>query len=135
MSTRATYQFKQEGKPTVIIYKHHDGYPVGAADHLKCAVGSSNPAEAFLRAHDEAEITESHEIHGDTEYRYNVINQQVEVYERNYDSGNWAKVLECELEQFVEGAVSREAFETLGRISEIEKQIQALKEEAARLLA
>jgi len=75
MSTRATYQFINDGHPTT-IYIHHDGYPEGAASYLWNLLHAKNErgclATQFLRANDNAEITESHEIHGDTEYRYTV---------------------------------------------------------------
>ena len=66
MSTRATYEFRSNFHNPVVIYKHHDGYPEGAVEHLE----GVRTAEQFIRKIDEAEITDSHELHGDTEYRY-----------------------------------------------------------------
>ena len=66
MSTRATYEFRSNFHNPVVIYKHHDGYPEGAVEHLE----GVRTAEQFIRKIDEAEITDSHEVHGDTEYRY-----------------------------------------------------------------
>jgi len=67
MSTRATYEFSL-GDKTTYCYKHHDGYPEGAAEWLK----GVRTAEDFIRKNEGVEITESHDIHGDTEYRYRI---------------------------------------------------------------
>lgn len=72
MSTRATYKINN-----TTIYIHHDGYEQGAATYFYNAMITENKAgnleTYFLRANEKAEITESHESHGDTEYRYNII--------------------------------------------------------------
>ena len=74
MSTRATYQFNCGFKKEPVIYLHHDGYPEGAADYFYnmfiCENKKGSFFDTFHRANDRAEITESHESHGDTEYRY-----------------------------------------------------------------
>ncbi len=79
MSTRATYQFKSDrnsGTPGACIYVHHDGYSEGAAEYFALMLAHSNKrggmACQFLRANEGAELTGSHESHGDTEYRYTV---------------------------------------------------------------
>ena len=80
MSTRATYQFTSEResnfKIKTTIYIHHDGYPAGAACHFYKALilqnQRGNGPEALIRSNKEAEITKSHDIHGDTVFRYNV---------------------------------------------------------------
>lgn len=43
MSTRAVYQFKESGKygDAFVVYKHHDGYPSGAATVIQAARGLS----------------------------------------------------------------------------------------------
>ena len=77
MSTRATYRFipknsvRGRWQSITTIYIHHDGYPEGAASYLEDAF----TAEAFLAKNDRAEVTESHEIHGDTEYRYDITEE------------------------------------------------------------
>jgi hypothetical protein len=92
MSTRATYQFTgarspglNHSIPTITIYIHHDGYPEGAAKYFwnahHAARGSLN-VERFLFGNDRAEITESHEAHGDTEYRYTLAGDQLTGYKR-----------------------------------------------------
>ena len=74
MSTRATYQFSGRYMATVVLYIHHDGYESGAAAYFwnahHCANQNGNFADAFHRANDRAEFTQSHAAHGDTEYRY-----------------------------------------------------------------
>lgn len=76
MSTRATYRFSgEEWCPPTTIYIHYDGYPTGAAWYFYTML--TNPSKGsmatqFIRANDQAEVTESHECHGDTEYRYDL---------------------------------------------------------------
>lgn len=75
MSTRATYLFKgSEYRPDVCLYIHHDSYESGAAYYLYNAFNSGGnvSAESMIRGNDKAEITESHDAHGDTEYRYTI---------------------------------------------------------------
>lgn len=87
MSTRATYEI--EGRT---FYIHHDGYPEGAASYfynMVTALTAVNPKSesfdifnhrmcrgglefAFIRGNGNAEPTENHDAHGDTEYRYTV---------------------------------------------------------------
>lgn len=75
MSTRATYSFEN-----VTYYIHYDGYPEGAAQYIQAALladGRGGLQSQFLRANELAEITESHGIHGDTEYRYTFSKDRV----------------------------------------------------------
>ena len=75
MSTRATYEFistVSSFEPNVVVYRHYDGYPEGAADWLK----DVRTAEDFIRKNTEARITQSHDVHGDTDYRYIVTRGQ-----------------------------------------------------------
>lgn len=84
MSTRATYEINE-----TTFYCHCDGYPAGAAAKLANMIGAlTRPADAggvwaiadrrggatfaFIRGNDDAEPTESHQVHGDTEYRWRV---------------------------------------------------------------
>jgi hypothetical protein len=46
MSTRAVYTFKGFGE-TYHVYKHHDGYPTGAAEFLSKAVEAAWPAPRY----------------------------------------------------------------------------------------
>ena len=73
MSTRATYQFISEWSGTHTVYIHHDGYPEGAAQYFTKENGAPIvKVETFLRCNEKAELTKSHEIHGDSEFRYTV---------------------------------------------------------------
>lgn len=69
MSTRATYQING-----TTFYIYYDGYAAGAAGYFYNMVACDNKrggyACQFLRGNDLAELTDSHEYHGDTEYRY-----------------------------------------------------------------
>jgi hypothetical protein len=80
MGTRATYQIGKH-----VFYIHWDGYEDGAAVYFYNMIEANNKlddsgidrplnsggyAENFLRGNPGAEFTESHEIHGDTEYQY-----------------------------------------------------------------
>jgi len=74
MATRATYQFNKKDAESVTVYHHWDGYIAGAACLFMNATenGEKLTAESFLDANKKAEITESHESHGDAEYRYTI---------------------------------------------------------------
>jgi len=125
MSTRATYRFVPDNlrfddnakewwdsneKPAVTLYIHHDGYPEGAAQYLD---GVHSP-EGFIRKNDRAGITANHEVHGDTEYRYDIsvtwtgpdIHRQVGIkaFKREgwgYET-TWKEFFDGSLESFVE---------------------------------
>ena len=76
MSTRGTYKFVDSFSSDVTIYIHYDNYPQGAAVYLYNTL--TNPSKGgfgtqFIRANKEAEITISHDTHGDTEYQYHII--------------------------------------------------------------
>jgi hypothetical protein len=82
MSTRATY--KIDG---VCFYIHYDGYMDGAAGyfwnmHQAMGKGRGGYAEAFLRGNHLASFTESHDVHGDTEYRYDLKGETLTVWAR-----------------------------------------------------
>ena len=94
MATRATYRFAssnpQRNDGDITIYNHWDNYPAGAAEHFFQALVHSGEygllrAESFIRGNERAEITESHEIHGDTDYRYDidVAEQTVKMWKRS----------------------------------------------------
>jgi len=77
MSTRATYEFRDRYGRGGTIYIHTDGYPAGAAHHLARAIvyggERGSMAERMIRGNpDTADLTDSHEGHGDTEYRYTI---------------------------------------------------------------
>ena len=85
MSTRATYQFISEWSGTHTAYIHHDGYPEGAANYLSNGGDPKKPIadiDKFIRANHKAEMTASHEIHGDTEYRYTIKEHQLTAQSR-----------------------------------------------------
>ena len=74
MATRATYEFNSNDSRTT-VYIHWDGYPTGAAVYLYNMIMNTSKgdlATQFIRANKEAEITESHQRHGDTEYQYTI---------------------------------------------------------------
>lgn len=86
MSTRATY--KIDG---VCFYINYDGYMDGAAGyfwnmHHAMGKGRGGYAEAFLRGNHLASFTESHDVHGDTEYRYDLAGETLTVWKR---TGGW----------------------------------------------
>lgn len=74
MSTRATYRFLRSKRCLATIYIHHDGYPSGAAEYIKACINDYGQisVDLFLRTNTRAKITESPEIHGDTEYHYDI---------------------------------------------------------------
>ena len=74
MGTRATYCFSNEGYKTT-VYVHWDGYPSGAAEYFNHVLnfkGAGCFATKFIKAIYAAELTESHDYHGDTEYMYDL---------------------------------------------------------------
>jgi len=109
MSTRATYRFipaDRRFKPAITLYVHHDGYPEGAANYLQGAFY----VEEFIRKNSRAEITLNHEVHGDTEYRYDIINadsrvgRTINAYKRE-GYGNdaaWIQFFDGFINQFIE---------------------------------
>lgn len=97
MSTRATYQFQN-----ACIYIHHDGYEAGAANYFHAAIVAgkgSLTAESMIRANDRAEITSSHELHGDTDYRYTVTSSTLKVESRVDDK--WRVIYNGDLVDFI----------------------------------
>lgn len=102
MSTRATYQI---GK--ICFYIHHDGYLEGAAYYFHNMFACKNPrsglAGRFFRGNENAEFTDSHRAHGDTEYRYTLdektMNLKVEAI--NYDHNKWNVAFDGSVVDFV----------------------------------
>lgn len=92
MSTRGTYQFRIGRYGQATVYIHHDNYPAYAWIYFYRAHmldGRGGLPSDFLRANDGAEITESHEAHGDTEYRYDLDGHTLTVHERVNYSEEW----------------------------------------------
>lgn len=100
MGTRATYQFLgqySDAANALVIYSHWDNYPSGAAANLFSAAveyakgGRFEPRNyrlntiEFIRAVPGVEITESHECHGDTEYRYICSGRTLSAYKAVYN--------------------------------------------------
>lgn len=83
MATRATYGFPDRG---ITVYIHHDGYPEGAAAYFtECILKDNKVTPEGLIRHCEGIITDSHDQHGDTEYRYNILdNDTVEIIKRDW---------------------------------------------------
>mgnify|MGYP006429152171 CR=1 FL=1 len=96
MTTRATYNFANlnMGSTTFTLYDHYDGYPSGAADKLQRAINypnrRGNLTDAFLRANDTAELTLSHDFHGDTEFAYNITKTQIPAFQ--YHVNAWKRL-------------------------------------------
>ena len=122
MGTRATYEWDRGGKggrtlTHTTVYNHYDNYPTGAR---KCLMGTRT-AEDFLHRNQRAEITESHEVHGDTEWRYTItplgihctggddIDLQIEMYQ--YKDSSWVTVYDDRLYKFLEWDGVAEAIE------------------------
>ena len=82
MATRATYCFI-----------HYDGYPEGAASYFYDTFinpSSGGLGTQFIRANKEAEITDGHSSHGDTEYMYDIVGNgpeaEIKAYKLGYDN-------------------------------------------------
>ena len=118
MSTRATYHFKPDGEyahlePTTTIYIHYDGYPEGAAMYFYALLihpSKGDAATQFIRANGQAELTLSHEVHGDTVYRYTLIGHgpqatllaQKAMFENEHDFGPWRKIFGGPVCEFID---------------------------------
>jgi len=75
MSTRGTYEFQHQDGSSKFFYVHHDNYPEGAAEKIWKMFENMYrtelfPEPAFLLMNDRAGLTESHDSHSDTDYRY-----------------------------------------------------------------
>jgi hypothetical protein len=119
MSTRATYLIANRTGQRVYLYGHYDGYPMGAAERLKQVLTyqythprSYGIAETLLRVDENMQITNDHEGHGDTEYRYNIdrdINGKifVEAIERKWMDNEiepnyfWKRIFNGTMEEFI----------------------------------
>jgi hypothetical protein len=98
MSTRATYLFKttNEFDPDTCLYIHHDGYPEGAANYFLNAFSAGGvDVCSMIRGNDGAEMTGSHETHGDTEFRYTIEGLFLTVDERVDFETNTFKTMFC----------------------------------------
>lgn len=114
MGTRATYNIKSEDGLNTFIYQHWDNYPTGASLSLYKALnfnlgvnryGQDVPyilAENFIRANTDARLTESHEIHADTEYRYNLNKNHLTAWRlSDYGTDKWEKFYSGDLDEFI----------------------------------
>ena len=118
MSTRATYQITS-GFSTATVYIHHDGYLSGAASYFKdtidlMRISGRSLLPCFLWANERAELTDCHDAHADTEYRYDLARQDgiwnVTAYKRrSYYSDAFEVVYDGNLSAFVNQHATQEA--------------------------
>jgi hypothetical protein len=119
MSTRAVYTFK-DSYSVHSVYKHHDGYPEGAAEFISKARALAWPGQrfeaadfsaAFVAANKDSGggvyLTKNHQSHGDLSYRYEISWKDgaihVEAFERSYDEigvAKYKKIFRGSLESF-----------------------------------
>lgn len=108
MSTRATYQI--EGKYSkATYYIHYDGYPEGGAVYFWNMLHEQNHrggyTTQFLRANELAEVTSGHEVHSDTEFRYTLKDEFVNVLGRSWideEGGKeWKGVFSGNVHEFI----------------------------------
>ncbi len=101
MATRATYQFISEWSGTYTAYIHHDGYPEGAAQYFLNGDKPIFNINAFIRANHRAEMTASHEIHGDTEYRYTLQGSHLFAQKRINFTNEFETIWDASIETFI----------------------------------
>ena len=122
MSTRATYRIKSEktgGPHTIYFYIHYDGYPKGGAAYFKECLSNEKAMQrggiqkAFASL-EYSEFTHDHEAHWDTEYRYNIFENEkgvisVNVQKMFYLDSNgqmslkeWKTIFNDSMEKFIE---------------------------------
>ena len=106
MSTRASYTF-EESYREVVVYKHHDGYPEGAARWVsraydKESVGLNITPESFIRANQKVRITDK--PHGDEQYRYFITGDEIVVKYREIrnETPKWEKIFDGTMNEFFE---------------------------------
>jgi hypothetical protein len=139
MSTRATYKIVSEGgQPNITLYIHHDGYPEGAAEYFYNLLNVENRrggwATQMIRANDGAEITGSHELHGDTEYRYNLYestNSVEAIKEIGSDNETWQTFFSGSIVDFIKKYIKDADFVEFHGYSDS----QVMPRERARRLA
>lgn len=126
MSTRAVYTFKDSAKASDAyhVYKHHDGYPSGAAEWISAALKNAwalprfeadEFGAAFIAVNKEGSggvrLTHGYTSHGDLEYRYEVTCKsgviQVVAYHVDYGDSpdfsaplKWKQIFAGTLAQF-----------------------------------
>ena len=123
MSTRATYQIED-----MTFYCHHDGYPQYAAVRFARMIAAFNVPTmddsfreiedrrgslmfAFVRGNLDAQPTEGHEAHGDTEWRYTilfcqdqklwVLTSEARTWEAEGAASRWRAKQNIPLDQFI----------------------------------
>lgn len=110
MSTRATYKI-QHNFGSLMTYIHYDGYPTGAAQYffeaqVAARVHNKTLPQVWMFANERAELTESHEIHGDTDFRYDLVQRggewRVTVHKRDgYDVDTYSVFFRGTLLEFL----------------------------------
>lgn len=111
MATRATYNFHNtQLTNSATVYIHQDGYPEGAACYIAGAIDNKGgiTVERFIRVNEDAEVTSSHEAHGDTNYRYDfhragemsVMKHTIELVGDSYQE-NWSLIFDGTITDFI----------------------------------
>jgi hypothetical protein len=132
MSTRACYTFRDENGDEYHVYKHHDGYPTGAAGFITAALAHAWPlprfeaddfAAAFVAANKSnhgggVRLMHSGKIQevvsSDIEYRYEVTPKgkslEVKGYETRYfDKPDETLIFTCDIADLAKAAETAEA--------------------------
>lgn len=124
MSTRAVYTFKDQDQ-TIHVYKHHDGYPTGAAQWIAAALPHAWPLPRFEANEFSAafvagnkggngggvRLIQSGDVRevapGDIEYRYEISQGKdgalrVKAWDTNYwhDPREESLIIDCRLDKF-----------------------------------
>lgn len=114
MSTRAVYTFIDKGTDQYHVYKHHDGYPSGAAQWIEAAIKWAWPlprfeacefAASFVVANKVSSggvyLTHHYDRHGDLAYRYEIKCERRKLWVTAYEAyGGWHKIFEGSLAAF-----------------------------------
>ena len=109
MSTRATYTFKTRFTGTTTFYIHHNGYERGAANLYFAPCFDRFGPDAFYRTNERAELTKNRDMHGDTEFHYEIEmddekpqDADLTVYARDYSGDDkWNKIFEGKVIDFI----------------------------------
>jgi hypothetical protein len=130
MSTRGTYRVQNGDWTKAYFYIHYDNYPEGAACYFKDCLDrmEKNARMDFIKAFmtlEYSELTNDHEAHGDTEFRYNIntVNKKhaedtkhpiyIEAFKKEYikDNVSWTVFFDGMIDEFIKKFIEEEANE------------------------
>ena len=121
MSTRAVYTFVDADGARFHVYKHHDGYPTGAAEAISNATKlawvlprfeADEFGAAFIAANKDSagslRLTSGPDAHGDLEYRYEIRCKAGRLHVTAFTVGPSEQIFDGTLAKFTAWADAKE---------------------------